>query len=333
MLSFFSRLKWVRKSKKTQSSKKKDEISKVSSRTSESTNSSSQPKIQTSSVYTNGRRFQAYKDCNYILPNDDTEIDRLHLEHWLMKNVLGRNFSVPIEPELDRGIKVLDAGCGGGTWVLEMANEYPNSDFTGIDVSVGWPTEIRPRNSDFVVGNIVSELPFEDNTFDFVYMRLVGMGVSNDEYPTVLYHIYRVLKPGGWVELVEVDGAQVYRGRRSSQFWNAVLQYLKMRGFKTGIVKDLYQKVEDAGFVNIDGMRVRIPLGTWGGKLGEVFEEDVLGAYRSLRPVIQPMLNFSDDDFQSLLDNLPAENNEVRQEMNWFSNWAQKPTPEQIRFR
>lgn len=130
----------------------------------------------------------------------------------------------------------------------EMANEYPNSKFTGIDVSVGWPTEIRPRNCDFVVGNIVNELPFADNTFDFVYMRLVGMGVSNGEYPIVLKQLYRVLKPGGWIELVEVryramerrrsssilnfviplklfvvqiDGAQVYRGRRSSQFWNA----------------------------------------------------------------------------------------------------------------
>jgi SAM-dependent methyltransferase len=130
---------------------------------------------------------------------------------------------------LDKGIRVLDAGCGGGTWILvsisarllvvhtaereiliispqpqEMANEYPSSEFTGVDISVGWPTEIRPRNSDFVVGNIVNELPFEDNTFDFVYMRLVGMGISNDEYPIVLSHIYRVLKPGGWIELVEV---------------------------------------------------------------------------------------------------------------------------------
>lgn len=139
---------------------------------------------------------------------------------------------------MDRGIKVLDAGCGGGTWVLvsiqpwmlftpqiklvlmvffaqtqEMANEYPNSEFTGVDVSVGWPTEIRPRNCDFVVGNIVNELPFADNTFDFVYMRLVGMGVSNGEYPLVLNHLYRVLKPGGWIELVEVRYSAMERRR------------------------------------------------------------------------------------------------------------------------
>jgi ubiquinone/menaquinone biosynthesis C-methylase UbiE len=85
-----------------------------------------------------------------------------------------------------------------------MANTYPNSEFTGIDVSSTWPTEIRPYNSNFVVGNIVNELPFEENSFDFIYMRLVGMGVPNEQYPTVLSHLYKVLKPGGWIELVEV---------------------------------------------------------------------------------------------------------------------------------
>jgi hypothetical protein len=41
----------------------------VASKTSDST--TSQSNIQTASVYTYGRRFQAYKDCAYILPNDD----------------------------------------------------------------------------------------------------------------------------------------------------------------------------------------------------------------------------------------------------------------------
>jgi hypothetical protein len=69
MLSLFSRLKWTRKSKKTQNKEIKEEKHIVSSRTSESINS--QTKAQTTSVYNNGRRFQAYKDCAYVLPNDD----------------------------------------------------------------------------------------------------------------------------------------------------------------------------------------------------------------------------------------------------------------------
>jgi hypothetical protein len=100
---------------------------------------------------------------------------------------------------------------------------------------------------------------------------------------------------------------------------------LKTHGFKDGIVRDLDQKVVDAGFVNINGMRIRIPVGNWGGKLGEIFLEDIVAIYHSLRPVVQPILNFSDEEFQQLIENVPKENNEVKQDMNLFLNWAQKP--------
>jgi ubiquinone/menaquinone biosynthesis C-methylase UbiE len=36
-------------------------------------------------------------------------------------------------------------------------------------------------------------------------MRLVAMGVPNEVYPTVLSQLHRVLKPGGWLEVVEVS--------------------------------------------------------------------------------------------------------------------------------
>ncbi|KAI9287934.1 hypothetical protein BC943DRAFT_334930 [Umbelopsis sp. AD052] len=206
---------------------------------------------------------------------------------------------------------MLDAGCGGGTWGL-----------------------IRPHNCNFVVGNLVHELPFEENSFDFVFMQLVGMGIPNEQYATVLSHLYKLLKPGGWIELVEVrfvefrlityhtcsfsyslyfwclmDGEQVYRGEKTTLHYNAEI--------------DL--KLSDTGYVNINGMKIRIPVGGWGGKLGEVFLEDIVGAYKSLQPVVQPILNYSDADYQELLDNLPVEANEVKQEVNLFMNWAQKP--------
>jgi ubiquinone/menaquinone biosynthesis C-methylase UbiE len=90
-----------------------------------------------------------------------------------------------------------------------MASAYPNSKFTGIDVSAAWPTENRPHNCNFVTGNIVQELPFEENSFDYIYMRLVAMGVPNEVYPTVLSQLHRVLKPGGWIEVVEVRKATI----------------------------------------------------------------------------------------------------------------------------
>jgi len=244
-----------------------------------------------------------------------------------MKSVLGRNFSSPIDEQLEKGIKVIDAGCGGGTWVLEMANTYPNSRFTGIDVSAAWPTEIRPPNSDFIVSNIIHELPLEENSIDFAYMRFLGLGIPNSQFPVVLANIFKVLKPGGWIELVDFNGEETYKGEGEVglTYWNALLAYLATRGFDDGVVKKLDLKLQDVGFVNIDGMTIRIPVGSWGGKIGMVFQEDVEGAYAGLKPVLQERLGFSSEEYDENLKKTREENNEVKQVVNWVSFWAQKP--------
>ncbi|KAI9312588.1 hypothetical protein BX666DRAFT_798328 [Dichotomocladium elegans] len=44
----------------------------------------------------------------YALPNDKRENDRVHLQHWLMKETFGGNFSVPVAEMLDQGTIVQD---------------------------------------------------------------------------------------------------------------------------------------------------------------------------------------------------------------------------------
>jgi hypothetical protein len=104
-----------------------------------------------------------------------------------------------------------------------------------------------------------------------------------------------------------------------------VLQYLKSRGFKDGIVRDLDLKFADAGFVNVDGMIIKIPVGSWGGKLGEVFNEDAVASYKSMQPIVQPILGYTDEQYQELIENMIRGTNEVKQEGNFLMNWGQKP--------
>jgi hypothetical protein len=59
---------------------------------------------------------------------------------------------IPLVPELherlDRGIRVLDAGCGRGRALILMAKAYPKSEFVGYDLSeeaVGWAREEAAR--------------------------------------------------------------------------------------------------------------------------------------------------------------------------------------------
>jgi ubiquinone/menaquinone biosynthesis C-methylase UbiE len=118
---------------------------------------------------------------------------------------------------------VLDLGCGPGTWLMvclsitctrkissnilyilqDIATEYPSSQFIGVDMCDVFPNNIRPPNVSFQVGNALERLPFADNTFDFVNIRLFIIALMKHEWSIVVQEVYRILKPGGFIQMVE----------------------------------------------------------------------------------------------------------------------------------
>ncbi len=86
-----------------------------------------------------------------------------------------------------------------------MAIDHPEFEMTGVDMADMFPTTIRPENVKFELLNILDGLPYPDNSFDFVHMRLMIIAFRSTEWPVVLKEIFRVLKPGGLVQLVESD--------------------------------------------------------------------------------------------------------------------------------
>lgn len=86
-----------------------------------------------------------------------------------------------------------------------MAEEYPKSKFHGLDISEVFPTEIKPVNCEFQVHNIAQPLPFPSNHFDFIFQRMVVLGLMRDEWNTALKQYMDAVKPGGWIELTEVN--------------------------------------------------------------------------------------------------------------------------------
>jgi len=70
-------------------------------------------------TYENGRRYHAYREGQYLFPNDDTEQDRLDMLHHIFGLILrGRLFKAPIDRDLHR---ILDFGTGTGIWAIDVA--------------------------------------------------------------------------------------------------------------------------------------------------------------------------------------------------------------------
>src|SRR6266487_4313814 len=105
---------------------------------------------------------------------DSMAIDRIHSHHYLLKHIWKGNFSSPIHLSLKSGmVNALEIKCGPGTWILDMATEFPESSFTGIDVIQLFPSEIKPKNTKFVLGNQPEHLPFSTSTFSYVRINFI----------------------------------------------------------------------------------------------------------------------------------------------------------------
>ncbi|KAI8997650.1 S-adenosyl-L-methionine-dependent methyltransferase [Pilobolus umbonatus] len=141
---------------------------------------------------------------DFSLPCDTTEGERLATMHHMFKSILQGNFISPVRDVLSNTrANVLDIGCGNGTWVLEMSNEFPNTEFFGIDECPLFPKSNKPPNTHFVQHNVLSPFPFNANQFDFIYMRSMILYYTPAQLVTLLSDISRILKPGGYLEVLD----------------------------------------------------------------------------------------------------------------------------------
>jgi SAM-dependent methyltransferase len=118
-----------------------------------------------------------------------------------------------IRAELDRlalpaGARILDAGCGSGRTLVELA--HYGGEVCGIELNSDAAELARARGlGDVEVGRL-EELPWEDGAFDLITCLDVIEHVPDDV--TALVELRRVVAPGGWL-LVTVPAYQALWSR------------------------------------------------------------------------------------------------------------------------
>lgn len=77
----------------------------------------------------------------YILPEDQREQDRLDLQHALF--LLSSDDKLALAPVGDNLRNVLDLGTGTGIWAIDFADQHPEADVLGIDLSAIQPSWVN----------------------------------------------------------------------------------------------------------------------------------------------------------------------------------------------
>jgi ubiquinone/menaquinone biosynthesis C-methylase UbiE len=117
--------------------------------------------------------------------------------------------------DLDRAVRLLDIGCGTGTFVIAAKRRYPHLDVVGIDpdpaVLVRAREKARRQRVDvmFLDGS-ATELPARDDAFDRVTSSLVFHHLTSEQKRRAALEVGRVLSEGGefhiadWVQPANV---------------------------------------------------------------------------------------------------------------------------------
>lgn len=137
--------------------------------------------------------------------NQNRELHRLKEQAALFWE---QEAKVLLDHELTRASRILDLACGPGFITRRMHELAPHTSITGVDLNATLLSvaksnqECEPTPIRFVKADCTN-LPFEDQSFDFIYARLLFQHLKDPS--SALQEIRRVLVPGGRVILMDVD--------------------------------------------------------------------------------------------------------------------------------
>ncbi|CAJ0852842.1 12085_t:CDS:2 [Entrophospora sp. SA101] len=247
---------------------------------------------------------------------DYKEADTLHLQHYLFKSYWRSNFSAPVEKMLrDGNANVLEIGTGPATWCLEMGTEYPLSKFIGIEAIEMvplYPKDVMPPNCRFMQCDYMSGLPFEDESFDFIHMKIILLPFAEKNHiQAFVNEIIRILKPTGYLEIMKVDLNHCNQGPISQKLFEALTTCfdenfnLNINNKTPNIVEILSTSTNSNNLSNITQEIKPIPVGNRSGSLGKMALEGLCNIWQILN--LSSSMGITDQEYDELMESYEKE--------------------------
>ncbi|KAF4962544.1 hypothetical protein FSARC_9322 [Fusarium sarcochroum] len=210
-----------------------------------------------------GRRYHAFHEGTYLVPNDDEEQGRMDLVHHIYSLLLeGKLHTAPIG---DSPQRVLDLGTGTGIWAIDFADEHSSAEVIGTDLS--------PIQPDWIPANCVFEVDdFEDpwvykKPFDYIHAReLEGCIADEDKF---FQSAFQNLNSGGYLELQAMRGYFMsdddsIKNAKNAEAWAVAIRESSTKfGKPIDCVTEWKDKLIKAGFEDVHQKILKLPVGSW----------------------------------------------------------------------
>lgn len=135
----------------------------------------------------------------------------MQFQHKLFLREMGGKL-LPDNIPLDAVQVVMDFICGPGSWCMDFSRQHPGKRVYGVDINCTIiehaqedASQMRLGNLEFQVVDRRRPLPFAENTFDLIHLQNGTSFFTMEQWPEVMAEITRVLKPGGWLNLVDFE--------------------------------------------------------------------------------------------------------------------------------
>ncbi|CAI6331131.1 unnamed protein product [Periconia digitata] len=257
------------------------------------------------------------------------EAGRLITQHEIFKDAMKRIVFAPVDLQKD-DLQVMDSGTADGHWLVDLRQNTSgtNSSFVGADSFTKMFPRPTPDGIELHLQRADSPWPRSWlRRFDYVHQRLVLPGIQFMPLSDVVKNLCELVKPGGWIELLE----QNHNSPRAGGLAKAEAMICEMFTIQgTGHDYGLRMKgwLQDAGMEDIHEQVFDVPVGPLNPnpEMAEKSVEQVTNAIKGFIPIARGLpVTMPRAELDTLAEDTEREMRRVGAVQSIYIVYARKP--------